>query len=433
MHCEKKREIHINESLMYKFKINVNYIYSSILLLYSTFSLPNVAALSTYFIFFVIFTTLIAADRLVSVKFVVYLLLVVIYFLFLSYFHGVYEYYKCSSFLCWGTVSYYFLKKSGLRSLYYIEKTIYFFSCISVVFFVFEVFTGDYFYSLIKLLGFQLPDEIASRTHRISYNIIVYTTNFDVANPVVRNCGIYFEPGLHACFISLAIFLNYCRLRILFNRQQLILLLILITTISTTGFILFLFFVFSIYYFRNKKMFFLYLFIFSYILYFVRLEFVHDKLFNAYDQMLNYEQVFKDSAYWGKVYHPDRLVSLLLAWFDFLQYPLWGRGSTSSSLSDHLGGDVALSSGLGCIIMYYGASLLLVFAFSIIKFAKLCAIYYGIYFLKYFIPLFILLISISYYIDQPVFILFYTIPFFLNYNNCHENNTTNLLFTTRRS
>lgn len=62
----------------------------------------------------------------------------------------------------------------------------------------------------MRVFGSQLSANLASTEYRLAYNIIVYTTNA-IQGEILRNCGIYFEPGYHACFIVLSMVLNYFR------------------------------------------------------------------------------------------------------------------------------------------------------------------------------------------------------------------------------
>lgn len=181
----------------------------------------------------------------------------------------------------------------------------------------------------MRVFGSQLSANLASTEYRLAYNIIVYTTNA-IQGEIPRNCGIYFEPGYHACFIVLSMVLNYFRTKKLFSKQHIYLLIPLLTTISTTGVLLYSFFILVI---ALRKMFcFLSIVCYfgGYFLYGYTI--IHDKIQIAYDQIGNYDEIFAKSAAWNSVVHPDRFVSLQLGIIDLLKYPIWGRGEISSSL-----------------------------------------------------------------------------------------------------
>lgn len=152
---------------------------------------------------------------------------------------------------------------------------------------------------------------------------------------------------------------------------------------------------------------------------------IHDKIQIAYDQIGNYDEIFAKSAAWNSVVHPDRFVSLQLGIIDLLKYPIWGRGEISSSLGVFYGGDIIPSSGLAHLMMYYGGSILCIFTVLLIKISSILSNSYGLPYIKWFIPLFILFISITYYIDTPIFLLLYLSGLLLRKKQ-YENSTNDI-------
>lgn len=55
--------------------------------------------------------------------------------------------------------------------------------------------------------------------------------------PLFRNCGPFYEPGLFASYIVIALILNYVRTKKLLNRTNFIFILTLLTTMSSAGYI----------------------------------------------------------------------------------------------------------------------------------------------------------------------------------------------------
>ena len=159
----------------------------------------------------------------------------------------------------------------------------------------------------MRVFGSQLSANLASTEYRLAYNIIVYTTNA-IQGEIPRNCGIYFEPGYHACFIVLSMVLNYFRTKKLFSKQHIYLLIPLLTTISTTGVLLYSFFILVIALRKNVFAFLSIVLLFLVVIFFMDIPFIHDKIQIAYDQIGNYDEIFAKSAAWNSVVHPDRFV-----------------------------------------------------------------------------------------------------------------------------
>lgn len=406
------------------FKFDKGWMYSTLLLLFSTFAIPYTASLPVYSLIVSIFFILILRNHLLTKRLLFIWLAVLIYFSLLSFIHGKLEYYRCAYYLCWLSVVYVFLRKKGIAVFYYLEKTIYFFALLSIPFYFLEFTLGNSFYSLMRVFGSQLSANLASTEYRLAYNIIVYTTNA-IQGEIPRNCGIYFEPGYHACFIVLSMVLNYFRTKKLFSKQHIYLLIPLLTTISTTGVLLYSFFILVIALRKNVFAFLSIVLLFLVVIFFIDIPFIHDKIQIAYDQIGNYDEIFAKSAAWNSVVHPDRFVSLQLGIIDLLKYPIWGRGEISSSLGVFYGGDIIPSSGLAHLMMYYGGSILCIFTVLLIKISSILSNSYGLPYIKWFIPLFILFISITYYIDTPIFLLLYLSGLLLRKKQ-YENSTNDI-------
>lgn len=405
------------------FRLDKGWVYSTLLLLFSTFAIPYAASLPAYIFIALFFFILILRNHLLTKRLLFIWFAILTYFSLLSFAHGKLEYYRCIHFLCWLSVSYVFIRKKGYAIFYYIEKVIYFFALLSIPFYVLEFIMGNTFYSWMSLFGSQLSDRIAS-SNRWAYNIIVYTTNA-IPGEIPRNCGIYFEPGYHACFIVLSMVLNYFRTKKLFSKQHLYLLVPLLTTISTTGVLLYSFFLLVITQRKNVFTFLSVVLLLAIIIFFVDIPFIHEKIQNAYDQIGNYDEIFAKSAAWNSVLHPDRFVSLQLGVIDLLKYPIWGRGEITSSLGIFYGGVIMPASGLSHLMMYYGSSILLVYFLLLRRLSIFLSIYYKLPYIKWFFPLFLLILSISYDIERPVFLLLYFSGLLLNKKQ-YENSTNDI-------
>lgn len=405
-------------------KIDKGWFYSSLLILFSTYAIPYVASLPAFCIIFICSFILIINEHLFTKKINIIWFSVLLFFSMLSFIHGQLEYYRCIYYLCWLSVCYIFIRKKGIAIFYYLEKTIYYFSLISILFYALEFLLGDSFYSMMRTFGSQLSSSMASREHRIAYNIIVYTTNA-IPGEIPRNCGLYFEPGLHACYIVLSIILNYLRTKKLFTRQQNYLLVVLASTISTSGVLLYAMFMLVVTQRKNILLFFVVILLVFFVAFYMDIPFIHEKISKAFNQVGNYDELFAKSAAWNTDLHPDRLVSLQLGIIDLLKYPIWGTGKVSSSLGDFYGGEIIPSSGLAQLMMYYGSSILIIFLYMISKLSFKVSIFFRLPFMKWFLPLFIFLFSITYYIDTPIFLLLYMSGYLLN-SMRYENSSNDI-------
>lgn len=135
------------------FKFDKGWMYSTLLLLFSTFAIPYTASLPVYSLIVSIFFILILRNHLLTKRLLFIWLAVLIYFSLLSFIHGKLEYYRCAYYLCWLSVVYVFLRKKGIAVFYYLEKTIYFFALLSIPFYFLEFTLGNSFYSLMRVFG----------------------------------------------------------------------------------------------------------------------------------------------------------------------------------------------------------------------------------------------------------------------------------------
>ena len=141
------------------------------------------------------------------------------------------------------------------------------------------------------------------------------------------------------------------------------------------------------------------------------------KITNDYDQMINYEQVFQLAKETDSIQTPGRLISLRLAFIDFLHHPFWGGGTKVSSLSDLYGGEVMLVSGFAMLLVYYGISMAIIWMYGFYRFSIFVQSFYRVKRGKYLLFIVLLLISLSYEIEFPLFFLIATLPFLYSYEH----------------
>jgi hypothetical protein len=120
-------------------------------------------------------------------------------------------------------------------------KLIYFLALVSFIFYPTQFNMGlqesikNSIGSIIKPIGLQ-EDSI-----EIGKTLILFNYHFNMGpgyDGLQRNCGPFWEPGMFAVFINIALLINlYINKASLFSRVNIVLIIALITTLSTTGII----------------------------------------------------------------------------------------------------------------------------------------------------------------------------------------------------
>lgn len=186
---------------------------------------------------------------------------------------------------------------------------IYFFAVISLFFFPIQFSEGltasvkQFADSIIKPIG----SENISESY-VSSTLVVFTFQHaygaDVAE--IRNCGPFWEPGMYAIFLNIALFINLFVLKTkLWSRKNIIFMIVIATTVSTTGIIcvmIILFLRFFITLSSAKKVLYLPIFlIFIYIAYnFIwKLEVVSGKI----EDNISISQDDRRSRFGAMIYH----------------------------------------------------------------------------------------------------------------------------------
>lgn len=143
-------------------------------------------------------------------------------------------------------------------------------------------------------------------------------------------------------------------------------------------------------------------------------DFILLKITSDYEQMINYEQVFQLAKETNSIQTPGRLISLRLAFIDFMLHPFLGAGTKVSSLSDLYGGEVMLVSGFAMLLVYYGISIVIIWMYGFFRFSIFVQSYYQMKNAKYLLFIVLFLTSLSYEIELPLYFLIAAIPFFIS-------------------
>jgi hypothetical protein len=402
-------------------KNNIDYIFICIILLFSTSAniyLSGIPGCILLFACTLSFQFIQERKILISSKFALFIGLLSVYFGLLSFLHHQLEYYKFICYFTYSYAAYATIRIVSDKLLFYLETAITMFAYISVFFFLWQLVNPASLFYIAKLIGTQYPDALASSEYRFAYNILVYSINSPLDGSFTRNCGLFFEPGLHACILCLALALNIMRNNLKFERRFFLLTYVLLTTFSTTGFIIYLFILMVAGYNRSKKYSFLFLPLLTLILLpFLYSDFFILKITNDFEQMINYEQVFQLAKESDSLQTPGRLISLRLAFIDFQHHPFWGGGTKVSSLSDLYGGEVMLVSGFAMLLVYYGISMAIIWIYGFYRFSIFVRSFYQVKGGKYLLFFVLLLISLSYEIEFPLFFIIATLPFFHSYEH----------------
>lgn len=266
-----------------------------------------------------------------------------------------------SEWMIWLTIAY--LLCQGLKeNLFAIVETVLCVLCvISLVFWGIHLIRPDLITTLVSVFEFSRP---YAEECNVEANMILYTINADYsANDfqlLLRNAGFAWEPGALACFACLGIYCNLLRTNLkLLNPSLWVFLLTLASTQSTTGFIIFIMMI-ALWLALNKKYAYLILLV-PVVIGLYELPFVKEKLTEEIDNMKYMDYSMVEGAV-------GRLYSLQLNFEEFLRHPIIGLGGYTEGtwLAQH-GYEVATISGIGNMLVYFGAIMTALFLFLLIK------------------------------------------------------------------
>lgn len=311
--------------------------------------------------------------------------------------------------------------KFNLFKIY--EYLIYYLAIIGLIFWIIQILLGgDSLYNLFSKISVI---SLYSYEPENSLNALIYSVqplenilrNKWIIIP--RNCGYAWEPGAFAVYLCLAIFINLFisksdkKSKIRFW----ILVSALITTQSTTGFIIFITIV--LFYYANKKLNIILLalpVIITTIVYIFSLPFMGNKIFDLVNESSNMDEIVENSINNDDAVNPQRFVSFMIAYKDFLDNPILGIGGGGGSPKDNwtakIGANISIISGIGNLLAQNGIIGFLFFIILSIKSSILLSQHYN-YKGKLLLFIIIIFISISYYILLlPLIGFFWMFSFF---------------------
>lgn len=266
-----------------------------------------------------------------------------------------------SEWIIWLTMAYGVCQGFKEKLFVVVESLLLHLCIIALICWVIHLLMPDIMTEFVKKYAFSQPYE---EDCNVIANMVFYTINDDAIENefsiLLRNPGFAWEPGAFASFVCLGIFCNMLRTNFkIINPSLWVFLLALASSQSTTGFLVFLAMVF-LYFIINRKYTLLLLSIPILIMVF-NLPFVKEKLLYEFE-IMQYLDYNRNS---GAV---SRLYSLQLNIEEFLRHPIIGLGGYTEGtwLAQH-NYDVATISGIGNMLVYFGAVMTLLFIILLVR------------------------------------------------------------------
>jgi hypothetical protein len=311
------------------------------------------------------------------------------------------------------------------RFLYIYTSIIYFFSTVSLVFYVFTFIPGvNGFYT--EVLGNLIPNFFSSDDafYKSSKNIIIFNFH-DYALTNFRNSGPFWEPGAFATFLLIALIFNHSFESELLTKKNIIFIIATITTLSTTGFICLFIFIFYINYNKLRKnilfiMFFI-LSIFGIITLYEKIPFLKDK-------------IEKDIEYTNET-TSSRFGSALADYTLFKESPLFGYGRAGAK-NDFKGRkffdvDDHRNNGVFNLLVTYGIFITIIYLYKILITFKNIGKFYNLpnYYFMFCFLIFILLAFSQGILMRPFFYGFLFLPMLFDKSLLKKNRFENRLYS----
>lgn len=240
-------------------------------------------------------------------------------------------------------------------------NTIFFLSCLSVVFWLLSILSLPFF-EFISTLPYVL------RTDPYEFqNFLVYTVESSTVYDIYRNAGFVYEPGIFAALLVLGLIFNTFYNNKFIDKKNIIFSICILSTFSTAGYLaLFVFLV--AYYLFNRKLKFRYfvlplILLLSYLS-FNTFEFLGSKISS---------QVEESGYYKGVYTNQGRIGSGLVDMESILKYPIAGRGRNEKTRFDWKSSDldnlkfVHRTNGVFDLIVEFGIPFSLLYLYLIYR------------------------------------------------------------------
>lgn len=301
---------------------------------------------------------------------------------------------------------YLFLKVVGLDFLKKASQLIFIFALISLPIYVLQI-SVPYFASAIESIEL-LINPFSSLPERKS--LVIYTISTHeidgVGNGILRNFGMYHEPGAFATFLTFALGTNLLLKQKLSSKKNIILIVSMVTTFSTAGYIaltilLIAYFV-KTYSRKSSVLIMLSIVAIPVILKIYSLPFIEAKIEEKVETEINQSLSTPTSG---------RILGARKALYVLEKYPIWGRGLISASRESDISSPEYAGYGFMVFFSQLGIPFSLIFLVYFIigiTFNKLLIKDYSFFLLLYLIANMINLFSQK-FIGDAFFIVFFFI------------------------
>jgi hypothetical protein len=235
-------------------------------------------------------------------------------------------------------IPYLLYKVVGYRVFKYLVNIIYYTAIIAAVIWLLQVLYSPFndFLQIIRLNSDHILVKGTEDRRRVSIAFIYTITNFtsDVLGvKILRNSGLYHEPGAFAYFIIIAIGINTITQHSYLNRKNIIMTIIMFTTFSTAGYLSL--FVLMAYAVVNSnisviiKIIAIPVFLVSTYVSFQKLEFMQDKIGYHYETQIDDKDGYSGAGgRFGRIRSSINLLSTS---------PVLGRGIITASREYNIG------------------------------------------------------------------------------------------------
>jgi hypothetical protein len=228
--------------------------YAMVFLLIATSGITYFYYNEEYIIIGLIISLLISFARGIFEKLDLTFILILIVFIIWQVFQGFYfENFSVKPLI--GTLArfvfaYLVIKNVGYKLIHTYINLIYFFSIISLLFYVtffFPAITNQIVAHAITSPLFPLKDQ----TYAFTPNYVLVTFN---QYEHLRNSGPFWEPGAFAVFLNVAILFNVMSNKKLFDKKNILFIITIVTTLSTAGYLSLFFIITSVYLIVNPSL-----------------------------------------------------------------------------------------------------------------------------------------------------------------------------------
>lgn len=229
----------------------------------------------------------------------------------------------------------------GDKIFEYLVNIIFYTSILSTLIWTIQVMVPP-FNDLLQMLRMSTPTILIDGQHgvgttdRVSIAFVYTITHWPrefMGIEILRNSGMFSEPGAFAYFLILAIGINTIIHKSYLNKKNVVLSIILLTTLSTAAYISFLILVihaiFKAQIHTNIKILFIPIALTIAVVAFTQLDFLENRIEHEYASQIDSEEVYEDRS--GRVRRVKSAINL------FSTSPIIGRGIISASRDFELG------------------------------------------------------------------------------------------------